>query len=158
MDLRPYLPTDRDACLSLFDSNMPRFFAEPERAQFETFLASPDCSYFVMEHEERAVGCGGYAIHAAEKSASLVWGMVRGDSHRMGLGRFLLLYRLREIGKAGANGRDVKGDIEMVRLDTSQHAAPFYTSQGFKVAGVVADGYGPGLDRIEMVKRMIVCG
>ena len=34
MTLRPFAPTDRDACLALFASNVPDYFAELERADF----------------------------------------------------------------------------------------------------------------------------
>jgi GNAT superfamily N-acetyltransferase len=129
MDLRSYLPVDRDACLAIFDSNTPQFFDPGERATFEAFLDRPDGHYVVMEHEGALVGCGGYTITAEERLASLVWGMVRRDSHKLGLGRYLLLFR----------------------------AAPFFERQGFKVIRVVPDGYGNGLDRVEMVKKLIVC-
>ena len=149
MDLRPYQPADRDACLAIFDSNSPRFFAPAERQQIETFLDRPDCPYLVMELDGAIVACGGYALDAEQTVASLVWGMVRADSQKLGLGRFLLLFRLREIGRLGG--------VQMVRLDTSQHSAAFFEKQGFKVVGVVPDGYAPGLDRVEMVKKLIVC-
>ncbi len=149
MDLRPYLPSDRSACLALFDSNVPEFFDPAERAGFESFLDRPDCRYLAMEHDGAIVGCGGYALDTEAGLASLVWGMVRRDSHKLGLGRFLLLFRLREIGKAGG--------IRMVRLDTSQHAAPFFRKQGFKDTGMVANGYAPGFDRIEMAMKLVVC-
>ena len=51
MDLRPYLPADRDFCLGLLDSNTPRFFDPGERRRFEEFLDQQNCSYFVMEHD-----------------------------------------------------------------------------------------------------------
>ncbi len=149
MDLQPYLPADREGCLAVFDSNTPRFFDPAERMEFESFLDQPNCVYFVMKHEDRIVGCGGYAIAGEEKLASLVWGMVRSDLHQNGLGRFLLMFRLREIAKQ--NG------IEAVRLSTSQHTAPFFEKQGFRITGVTQNGYASGLDRIEMVKRLIVC-
>jgi Acetyltransferase (GNAT) domain len=153
MDLRPYLYADRAACLGIFESNAPEYFDPAERIGFEAFLDNPDCPYFVMEHEvsDKAaiVGCGGYALAQQDGLASMVWGMIRRDSHKLGLGRFLLLYRLREIGKAGG--------IQMVRLDTSQKAEPFFRKQGFKATRVIKDSYGPGLDRVEMIMKLTVC-
>ena len=66
--LRPYLPTDRPTCLAVFDSNLPRFFAESERADFATFLdkveAEPE-PYFVLERDS-VVACGvGYEDSSA---------------------------------------------------------------------------------------------
>ena len=36
--LRPYSQADRERCLAIFDSNVPRFFAPDERELFATFL------------------------------------------------------------------------------------------------------------------------
>ena len=68
---------------------------------------------------------------------------------RQGLGRFLLLFRLREITKAGG--------VERVRLDTPPDSVRFFESQGFKVARVAKDGYTAGLDRVEMTMKLTVC-
>src|ERR1700760_1222701 len=111
MDVREYLPGDRADCLALFDSNTPLFFKPEERADFEKFLDSLNCSYFVMEHDGAIVGCGGFAIEKDAALASLVWGMIRGDLHKRGLGRFLVLYRLKQIGQ--------ETGVERVRLGTS---------------------------------------
>jgi acetyltransferase (GNAT) family protein len=138
MDVRAYSPADRAACLAVFDSNTPRFFDLAERRDFETFLDAVDCSYFVMEHDGAIAGCGGYAIAVDTSLASLVGGMVRADLHKLGLGRFLLLYRLREITKAGG--------VQLVRLGT-----------GFKATGIRKDGYASGMDRIEMMMKLTVC-
>ena len=37
---RPYVLDDVSACLALFDSNVPSFFAEEERIEFCDFLQS----------------------------------------------------------------------------------------------------------------------
>jgi len=149
MDVRPYLPADCNACLAVFDSNTPDFFKSPERRHFEEFLERPNCSYFVMEQDGAIVGCGGYFLTEDKALARLVWGMVRRDWHRQGLGRFLLLFRLREITKVGG--------VQMVRLETSQHSALFFESQGFKVARVAREGYAAGLDQVEMTMKLTVC-
>ena len=62
--------------------------------------------------------------------------MVRNDLHKRGLGRFLVMFRLKEITKANA---------QIVRLSTSQHTARFFEKQGFKVAGIEKDGYASGM-------------
>ena len=149
MDLRPYENTDRDPCLAVFKSNIPRFFHPAELDEFVNFLKSPSGVYLVMEHEGETVGCGGYAVIDGSSVARLVWGMVRSDLHSMGLGRFLLLYRLRAIAKISG--------IETVRIQTSQHSAPFFAKQGFKIVEVLEDGFAKGLDRVEMTMRIVVC-
>ena len=71
--------------------------------EFAEFLAKPNGPYFVMEHEGSIAGCGGYFITGESAVARLVWGMVRRELQRHGLGRFLLLFRLRdrESGRGG---------------------------------------------------------
>ena len=95
-----------------------------------------------MEHEGGIVGCGGYVTGTETGAAMLVWGMIRPDLQGQGLERFLLMYRLREIGK-------LEG-IERVRVETSQEEAKFFEGQGFRLAGA-ANG------RVEMVKKLAVC-
>jgi hypothetical protein len=137
MDLRPFRPADRDACLAIFDSD-----SAAERDGFEKFLQNPNGPYFVMEHDGSAVGCGGYRVESEPGLATLVWGMIRSDAKGQGLGRFLLMFRLREIGKVGG--------IERVRVEASPGDAKFFEGQGFKVLGAVNG-------RVEMVKKLIVC-
>ena len=147
MDVRPYLTADREACLALFDSNTPQYFHISERSGFEQFLTDPQCPYFVMEWNGELVGCGGYDLSG--EIASLVWGIIRHDFHRQGLGRYLLLFRLREIGRAGT--------FPAVQVDTSQIAAPFFAKQGFRTMEVIPDGWAPGYDRVPMLKKLTVC-
>ena len=148
MDLRPYTAADRDGCLAVFDSNTPDFFAPSERADYEKFLDSQDGSYFVMENEGRLLGCGGYALDN-QTQGSLIWGMIHRDWHRNGLGRYLLYYRMKKMTDSGT--------LQVVRLDTSQRTAPFFEKQGFRAMDVVKDGYAPGLDKVEMLKKVAVC-
>jgi ribosomal protein S18 acetylase RimI-like enzyme len=149
MDIRLYSLADRAACLEVFDSNAPQFFHPLERASFEAFLDAMDCAYFVIGHESRVAGCGGYAVSEDKSMASLVWGMVRSDLHKLGFGRFLLLFRLRRISQTNS--------VSIVRLGTSQHAVAFFEKHGFKAASVKKDGYAPGIDRIEMMMKLVVC-
>jgi len=40
--------------------------------------------------------------------------------------------------------------VRRIRLDTSQHSAPFYARQGFTVTQRTPDGFAPGMDEIKM--------
>jgi len=149
MDVRQYSEGDLAACLAVFDSNMPKFFNVSERAGFEEFLARKRWPYVVLEYLGEIVGCGGWAPEEGGAAISMTWGMVRRNLHGNGLGRFLLLYRVREAAKMPG--------AERVRLSTSQHTAGFFQKQGFKVTEVEKDGFAPGIDRIEMAMRLNVC-
>ena len=137
MDLRPYRPADLPGCLAVLDSHLPD---AGQRAEFETFLTAPRGSYFVLEHDRSLVGCGGYVAQAP--TARLVWGVIRRDAQHQGLGRFLLMYRLREIGKVA--------NIETVSVEVPPDAAGFFEAQGFRKAGERGA-------RVTLVKRLIVC-
>ena len=142
METRPYSAVDESACLGVFDSNVPEFFTAAERADFEEFLRDPQCTYVVMEHAGEVVGCGGYYILADQISARLAWGMVRKAFHKQGLGRFLLMYRMKEVTRLAA--------VQTVSLTTTTQAAGFFSSQGFKVVRAVGD-------RTEMIRKLAVC-
>lgn len=151
MEARRYTASDRDACLLLFDSNVPEYFLPQERAEFEAWLGSGPENYFVLEHEGRIVACGGFALPGAgSATASLTWGMVGRQWHRQGVGRFLLMFRMREMSRTGV-------EIQMVKLETTPQAAPFFAAQGFHPIRVIKDGYAAGLDKVEMVRKMAVC-
>ncbi|MCU1329161.1 MAG: hypothetical protein JWN34_4531 [Bryobacterales bacterium] len=151
MDVRAYSPADREACLGLFDSNTPEYFLPRERADFESWLDGDPAHYFVFEHEGLVVACGGYAIPAAGSTdARLTWGMVGRQWQRQGLGRYLLMYRMREMGRTS-------GNIQTVSLETTPQAAPFFASQGFRTVDLRKDWVSPGRDKARMVRKLSVC-
>lgn len=144
MEVRPYSLNDLAACLRLFDSNRPHDFAAGERGPFEVFLAAPFGNYYVLENDGDLLGCGGFTVEPEAGLASLTWGMVRHDLHRHGLGKFLLFYRLREIGKLAG--------MMMVKLETTEHTVGFFEKAGgFRVVKHEPDG------RVTMVKKLAVC-
>lgn len=144
MRVRDYQTADRSACLSIFDSNVPGFFAASEREEFAAFLDAPlPGPYLVVEEDAgRVVGCGGYRVRPGTMAADLCWGMVLGARHGAGLGRLLLDARLERIRCDPA--------VDTVAVHTSQHTRGFYEHRGFRTERVVPDGYAPGLDRCDM--------
>ncbi|WP_146260229.1 GNAT family N-acetyltransferase, partial [Stenotrophomonas sepilia] len=97
MNLRVYQPADARACLSIFDSNVPTYFAPEERSDFERFLReqATGCAFQVIERDGNVVACGGLS-RRGDGSAGFCWGMVQRALHRQGLGRTLALARLRQ--------------------------------------------------------------
>ena len=136
-------PADRKACLALFDGNTPRFFAPSERADFEAFLRAGPVDFLVVLRGARLVGCGGWLLSSDAETAGLAWGMAAQDLHGTGIGIRLLSARLDALRRIGG--------VRRVTLDTSQHSQGFYARFGFRPLGVTPDGYGPGLDRWDMV-------
>jgi N-acetylglutamate synthase-like GNAT family acetyltransferase len=142
MDVRPYQPSDCLACLAVFHSLTPALLDPATLPIFEAWLDNPTGQYFVMQHDESVAGCGGYSFSPDGTAATLQWGMVHRNSQKMGLGRFLLLYRIREIGKAGT--------ANLVFAHPPRPSAGFFEKQGFRVNL-------PGPDRIELVRKLTVC-
>ncbi|WP_299864130.1 GNAT family N-acetyltransferase [uncultured Roseobacter sp.] len=143
--IRPYISSDWRDCLSLFDGNVLRFFSTAERADFANFLDQDAgaWSYQVIERGNRVIACGGHALDAQGQTAYLCWGMVARELQGTGLGDMLTKARLRA-------AQNTPG-VTQVRLDTSQHTQGFYRRFGFTVEKIVPDGYGPGLDRWDML-------
>jgi ribosomal protein S18 acetylase RimI-like enzyme len=149
LELRPYQSADRAACLEIFYANVPGgYFAPEERVDYEEFLDHPPGPYLVLEHEGAVWGAGGWVVEEGG-IVSLCWGLIAPRGQKKGLGRLLAMYRLREIAKLPG--------VRLVRLDTSPRTAGFFEKLGFHVVAVKKDGYAPGLDRVEMLKRLEVC-
>ena len=138
---RPFQPGDQAACLAVFDSNLPKFFAPTERADFQAFLCDKVMTrpYLVIQRAGRLIGCGGLQIDGDGRSAFLSWGMIAQDCHGTGAGQFLTKARLAMAAK-------IPG-LEKLTLNTSQHTKGFYERFGFAAQKLTPDGYGPGLDR-----------
>lgn len=143
---REYSSADRDECLRVFRSNMPRFFRNHERPDFEAFIESGECPYFVVEEAGTIVGCGGYGVRTGSDHADLCWGMVDQSRHGQRLGEFLLLLRLSEIVR--------EPGIKAVRLGTSQLTDGFFQRYGFAVCERKANGIAEGLDEVEMLLEL----
>lgn len=139
--IRTYRPGDRDACLELFDSNVPDAFQEWEREGFARFLDELPGPFLVLEGDAgEVVGCGGVAVED-DLTGSLCWGIVRRDRQGQGLGRRLLLARMEELRREGC---------ARVRLETIPETRGFFGKLGFRVVEIEPDGYASGMDRVVM--------
>jgi RimJ/RimL family protein N-acetyltransferase len=146
---RLFRPEDFAACLAIFDSNVPKFFAAEERAEFIHHLQNmtiEDYPYIVLMRGGKVVACGGLFLDWKNRQANLCWGMVDRPLHGQGLGSELTEVRL-DFAQ-GLSGFD------RLILETSQHTRGFYEGFGFVVLDIVPDGFAAGLDRVEMALRL----
>ncbi len=140
---RTFEPADLEACLAVFDTNVPKFFTVEEREEFKAFLEALPGPYLVLtDREGEVLGCGGYAFSDENGTADLCWGMVRQELHGTGLGRRLTELRIER------SRQDPR--VTAFALHTSQHTAGFYERLGFEVLRVTEDAYAPGLHRYDM--------
>ena len=143
--IRPYLPADRDSCLTIFRSNVPRYFDSSELPEFENFLEKPDGDYFVVEIDGAVVACGG--CYVRDGTGCLSWGMVSRENHRGSVGTKLLVWRVDLLF--------AQPEISEVAIDTSQHTAGFFARYGFRTRQQIKDGFGRDIDLISMsLQRM----
>jgi [ribosomal protein S18]-alanine N-acetyltransferase len=160
MTIREYRSEDKAACLEVFKSNCPKFFDRRELELFDkwlqhqanensvyqspTYTNSEKDAYYVIElHETGIVACGGFYVVKNEKEARLAWGMIHSSFHYKGYGTTLFDHRKKIIQKDWPD--------HTITLGTSQHTFPFYERMGMKVVNFVKSGYGPELDRYDMI-------
>ena len=151
--IRPYTPSDKQACLDAFNTNVPKYFTEQESKDFEWFLdklADPlheeNPPYFVLLLNGNIIGCGGYGKKLGDTTSNnitFIWGLVDANYHKQGFGEQLLLFRLAEIKLNHPNNP--------VILDTTQFSAPFFERYGFETVKITENGYGEGMHRYDMI-------
>lgn len=142
---RSYVTGDFSSCLSIFESNVPTYFAPVEREQFVHFLETRDplrYLYFVSTLDGAVVACHGLELDAKNQRASFVWGMVDRAFHGRGVGTRMTSDRIKIAGETP--------NLAEVVLSTSQRTHGFYARHGFVVTKITPDGFGPGLDCYDM--------
>lgn len=146
--VRPYLPQDRAACLELFESNVPAYFAAAERDDFTDLLDDVEGPYLAIESGDGTLAaCGGFQADPKNPSiATLCWGMVRSDLHGMRLGERLLVARLDLIAANPV--------FESVVIETTPMSRGFFARYGFIATRIVVDGFVPGYDLVEMTLEL----
>ncbi len=137
---RPYKPTDRDACLRLIDENTPAFFAPNERADYTAYLDGPPKHYWVLPHEQEIMAAFGFSTQGTR--GRIQWIMTSDKTRGTGIGRRMMRLVIQIAEEA---------TIVHIDIAASQLSAPFFARYGAKEKGIIPDGWGPGLDRVDMV-------
>ena len=136
--IRPYHPSDKPALIELIRLNTPKYFDPSEEAWFSNFLDKEVEDYFVLEKDEKIVGCGGVNYEEGGQAAVLSWGMIHPTHHTQGLGSILTKHRINHV--------KTKPEAKKIVVRTSQHTYSFYLKMGFTLIKTKANHWGPGLD------------
>lgn len=154
-NIRKYEPSDRNACMEIFKTNVPDYFTLEEVDEFERFLTkledpavTNNPPYYVMELDKTLIGCGGFGEKDGidgTASITFVWGMVARAYHKKGYGEQLLRFRLQEIPLHFPNKKII--------LDTTQFSYAFFEKYGFKTIKITENSYGKGMHRYDMVLK-----
>ena len=141
LSAREYTNGDRAACLALFDSNVPDFFAASERTEYAKFLDDLPCPYLVLSSAgDGVIAAGGYYVTEEADVGALAWGVVTRAWQRRGVGAELLQLRLARLRASGVN---------TVRVRTSPRSQHFFERSGFRLVQVVPQGFATS-DLVEL--------
>jgi GNAT superfamily N-acetyltransferase len=139
--MRPYDESDQRDCLALFDANCPEYFDPGERADYVQFLDERPAGYEVCLQGRNIVGAFG-VCESTEGGRALRWILISPASQGQGVGTAMMARAL-ETGRASGE--------TALHIAASQKSAPFFARFGAHAVATCPRGWGPTLDRIEMV-------
>jgi GNAT superfamily N-acetyltransferase len=138
---RNYRPEDRDACLALFDANCPAFFAPNERAEYEEFLSAAGDAYTVCLLEGEVMGAYGLEPHEQGRLA-LRWILLSPAVQGRGVGSQIMARVAGDVRARGASE---------LAIAASDKSAPFFARFGAREVRTIVEGWGPSMDRVDML-------
>lgn len=141
---RAWQDDDRETCLSIFDANCPAFFAPNERIDFARFLDTAPGGYEVCEMAERVVGAFGL-FKRGDGGASLNWIMIDPCVQGTGIGS-AMMQRVFSLATAS--------ELASIDIAASHKSASFFERFGAVATARIKDGWGPGMDRVNMELRL----
>lgn len=150
--IRTYESRDHEACMIAFKTNFPKYFTRNEIDDFDRFLTrlenleiKDNPPYFVVELNEKVIGCSGFKEQKDAGTVAFVWGLIHKDYHKMNFGKQLLTFRLAEIKRLFPN--------RQVILDTTQHTFSFFEKYGFETLKITENSYEEGMHRYDMTLK-----
>ena len=144
IQFNPYDSEHFDACLALFDANCPAYFAPNERDEYARFLAADPSGYEICTVDDNIRGAFGISMDGT-REARLNWILLDPDVQGAGIGSAIMRRVLAASRAAGA---------QTLGIATSQFASAFFAKHGASTTAVTADGFGAGMDRVDMVIQL----
>jgi ribosomal protein S18 acetylase RimI-like enzyme len=138
MTIRKYTDTDKDSVIELLRMNTPAYFAPEEEQGLIYYLHNHADNYFVVEVNDRILGCGGFNILNEGKLVRISWDIIHPQSQGRGIGTELTRFRLQKI-------KEMNG-VETVSVRTSQLVYKFYEKFGFEIQEIVKNYWADGFD------------
>jgi ribosomal-protein-alanine N-acetyltransferase len=143
--IREFNQEDKSNVLELFRLNTPAFFSPDEEKDLIFYLDHEIEKYFVVQLDEKLVGCGGINFKENGAVGLLSWDFLHPQVQRMGIGKVLLNHRI-DILKSIPT-------VKKIKVRTSQHAYTFYEKGGFELIEKVKDYWAVGFDLYSMEYR-----
>ncbi|VAW25727.1 Ribosomal-protein-S18p-alanine acetyltransferase [hydrothermal vent metagenome] len=144
--IKSYSPEYKLDLLLLLRLNTPYYFNQSEEIDLIKYLDEQIEDYYVIELNNKIIGCGGINYEPDKNAAIISWDIIHPDFQRKGLGKELLTYRIDRIKKMGI--------YPQVIVRTSQFTNNFYKKNGFKLIETVKDYWAKGIDLYYMVLKL----
>lgn len=137
-NIRTFKETDIPLILEMFRLNTPKYFSPDEEKELEKYLKTERELYYVLEENEKLVGCGGINFKPDKTEAIISWDIFHPDHQGKGLGSSLLKHRIDKI--------HTFKEVKRIIVRTSQVVFLFYEKNGFQLLAVKKDYWAPGFD------------
>lgn len=141
INIREYVPSDKEAVLKLIRLNIPQYFAPEEETDLSNYLDNEREHYYVLLSGMEIIGCGGINMADDGTRGKISWDIVHPDWQRRSLGSLLLKHRLNVLNSMG---------IKRITVRTSQVAYQFYQKRGFVLKNIKKDYWAKGFDMYAM--------
>jgi len=142
MSIRNYQHSDQSEILEILKLNTPAFFSPEEEKDLIYYLGHEIESYYVIEEDNKILGCGGFNLSDNPEVVKISWDIVHPQSQGKGLGGKLLKFRIEEIKKIDG--------VKIVSVRTSQLVYKFYERFGFETQEIKKDYWAEGFDLYRM--------
>jgi len=126
--------------MSIFDANCPAFFAPNERQDYLRFLDGTPKGYEVCSVEGKV--CGAFGLFADDQDVKrLNWILIDPQTQSTGVGS-KIMKRVIQSGR--------QSQTRVVKIAASHKSAAFFARFGAIVTSSTKNGWGPGMDRVDM--------
>ncbi|MCM4161542.1 GNAT family N-acetyltransferase [Antarcticibacterium flavum] len=138
LKIRSFTSADLDRVMELLRLNTPQYFNASEEKDLQEYLTNKTEEYFVAEHDNVVIGAGGINYFPAEKTARISWDIIHPSHQRKGIGKQLLLYRLKILTSHPS--------VHKIIVRTTPLVAGFYEILGFTSTTLEKDYWAQDLD------------
>ena len=122
--------------------NTPKYFSSDEENDLIDYLANHIDHYYVVEINNKIMGCGGFNISPDGSKGVISWDIIHPDAQGKGAGSALVKFRIEKMQQAG---------VAHIGVRTSQFAYKFYEKMGFTLTEIVKDYWAEGFDLYDMI-------
>jgi hypothetical protein len=141
----PYQTAHQAPLITIFRQNSPKYFDPEDEASFVDFLNRfTDQNFRTYFLNDQIIGCGGH--YTTPHKHGIAW--VLFSPHSFGA-RHLMRY-VRWIFRDIVNRIKAENVLLPIEIATTQLMAPLFSRFGFTVTSVKPNGFGPGLDEVQM--------